>query len=385
MDRRGTWHLVQDVGLAALVGGLALAEIWVPFDSVQGTGSPVVTTAGIVIETVLIALRRRWPIGLVGVPLLWVGAAVIVGPTVQVVFFGQLVAVCVALYSVARHGSRREIGLVAGATAGMLLLGDLFLPPLQVPSEILFDWLVAVIVFGAGLGLRASERRAVAAAVRATRVEAAAREASLRAIADERARIARELHDILGHSVSVMVVQAGAAAQAVVDDPAFVRRALEAIRTAGTASLDEVRRVVALLRADDAGALAPQPGLAQLPDLVEQARTDGLDIRFVQLGGGPPLTAGQELTVYRIVQEALTNVRKHAGAGHAQVELRQDTDGIDVTVTDDGSGPVVRGEGHGLLGMRERVAVYGGTFGAGPVEDGPGWRVRASLPAGPSR
>src|SRR5690606_35638188 len=138
-------------------------------------------------------------------------------------------------------------------------------------------------ILGVGIGLRMSENRAVAAALLAAQAETDARETALQAVADERARIARELHDILGHSVSVMVVQAGAAAQALSDDPEFARRALEAIRTTGTQSLDEVRRVVALRR-DDATGTAPQPGLAQLADLVARARADGVMVELVETG-----------------------------------------------------------------------------------------------------
>nr|WP_276498531.1 histidine kinase [Agromyces luteolus] len=228
--------------------------------------------------------------------------------------------------------------------------------------------------------MRVSERRAADAAVRAIAAETDAREAALRAVAEERARIARELHDILGHSVSVMVVQAGAAAEVVDVDAAAARRALEAIRTTGTDALAEVRRVVELLREDDHDALSPQPGIARIPELIEQARGSGLVVDF-RADDTSDLSAGRQLAVYRVVQESLTNVRRHARAASASVAIERSADRVDVTVTDDGAAAGAdRAAGHGLLGMRERVTLYGGTLEAGP---GPsGWRVHASLPIG---
>jgi signal transduction histidine kinase len=381
-QRAGRWHLAQDIALACLVGVFALAEVWVPLDSVTATGSPVVTTIGIAVEVVLLALRRRIPIVLVGIPIIWTVLAITTGGHLQVAFWGQLVALCIALYSIARHGTPREIAIVAGSAAVMLILGDLFLPPLRAPEEIVFHWGVCLAVFGAGLGLRASEQRAVAAAVRTAEAEAAVREQTLRAIAEERARIARELHDILGHSVSVMVIQAGAAVGAVGEDDDVVRQALETIRSTGSQSLGEVRRVVALLRDDEGTLLQPLPGVAELSALIVQARADGIRVEFSERGDQTTVGTGQGLAVYRIVQEALTNVRKHAAEASARVDVSYRPTDIEVTVTDSGAAPSQPGSGgHGLIGMRERVAVYGGSIEIGPDAASGGWRVHAVIPA----
>lgn len=371
---------MQDVTVAALVGAVGLLEIWVPFESVQGNPVPVRASIAVVCCAALLAFRRVRPILLVGVPLVWVALGVVLAGDIPVLFFGQLVPFVFTLYSAARHATPRVALIVCGTTLAAVVLTDLTVPELQGPDELIFHWTILLLAVGIGWGLRTSELRAVEAAVRAGRAEAAAREQALQAVADERARIARELHDILGHSVSVMVVQAGAA-KAAADDPAFVSRALEAIRTTGTQALDEVRRVVDLLRTEDESMLAPQPGLGELPALLKQARTDGLRVEFEQHGTPQRLGPGQELALYRVVQEALTNVRKHAGAAQVRVLLDAQPDHIAVTIADQGgTRPAGTGGGHGLVGMRERVAAYGGQLTAGPEPMGAGWRVQATLP-----
>ncbi|GAA2043672.1 hypothetical protein GCM10009819_32940 [Agromyces tropicus] len=384
MDRRARWHLAQDVAVAALVAALGLAEVWMPFESVQGAGSPVLSTVAILACAILLALRRLVPLALVGVPLTWVACFVATGGDTQVLFFGGFLPLAIALYSGARHGGVRVSATVCGSVFASVILADLFVPELQGPSEVFFHWGVLLTVFLIGIGMRVSERRAVDAAVRATAAEADAREAALRAVAEERARIARELHDILGHSVSVMVVQAGAASEVVDVDAVAARKALEAIRTTGTDALAEVRRVVELLREDDHGSLSPQPGIARIPELIEQARGAGLAVDF-RMDDTSDLSAGRQLAVYRVVQEALTNVRRHAGAASASVRIDRSADRVDITVSDDGdTAGAVRPAGHGLIGMRERVSLYGGTLeaGPGPGPEPSGWRVHASFPTG---
>ncbi|WP_353813277.1 sensor histidine kinase [Agromyces sp. SYSU T00266] len=380
MDRRTRWHLAQDIAVAALIAALGLAEVWVPFESVQGTGSPVLSTAAILACAVLLALRRVAPLVLVAVPLTWVLCFVATGGDAQVLFFGGFLPLALALYTGARHGGVRASAAICGSVFAAVILADVFVPELQGPSEVFFHWGVLLTIFLIGIGMRVSERRAADAATRAAVAETEAREAALRAVAEERARIARELHDILGHSVSVMVVQAGAAAEVVDVDPGAARQALEAIRTTGTEALAEVRRVVELLRDDDPESLSPQPGIARIPELIEQARGTGLVVDF-RADDTSDLSAGRQLAVYRVVQESLTNVRRHARAASASVAIDRSADRVDITVTDDGDAAGdAHPAGHGLLGMRERVTLYGGTLDAGP---GPsGWRVHASLPTG---
>lgn len=369
-----------------LVGGIGLLEIGVPFDSVQGPPAGLAGSVVVVVCAGLLALRREWPLALIGIPVIWLGYGIALGGDIPVLFFGQLVPFAVTLYSAARHAPLREALAVCGAVVVAVVITDLTVPELGGPSELVFHWAVFALAVAVGWGLRASERRVVDAAVRAQEAEAASRQEALQAVAEERARMARELHDILGHSVSVMVVQAGAAAQVVDDDPAFVRRALEAIRATGTQALDDVRRVVELMRADDGSALAPQPGLSDLVALVEQARADGLQVAFTPVETPSSLGAAQQLALYRVVQEALTNVRRHARADRVTVRVSDSGDATTVSVVDDGRAePGASSTGHGLIGMQERVAAFGGALEAGPDAGGRGWRVTATLPRSTDR
>lgn len=203
------------------------------------------------------------------------------------------------------------------------------------------------------------------------------------AVAEERTRIARELHDVVAHAVSVMVVQAGAAQRTLGTDPARAGGAMLAVQESGRQALTELRRLLGVLRPGDAGApaLSPQPGLADLPGLAERMGHAGLSVSISEDGSPGELTPGVELTAYRIVQEALTNVLKHADARRAAVVVRYAPDAVELEITDSGAGPVRTNadQGHGLLGMRERAALYGGQFDAGPGCAG-GYVVRARLP-----
>ncbi|MEV5569621.1 sensor histidine kinase [Spirillospora sp. NPDC052269] len=199
----------------------------------------------------------------------------------------------------------------------------------------------------------------------------------------ERARIAREMHDVVAHNVSVIVVQADGAAYAIDTDPGRARQALEAISSTGRTALAEMRRLLGVLREEAAGqAYAPQPGLAQLDDLVEQVRTAGLPVTLERTGSASEVSEGRALTIYRIVQEALTNALKHGGPRtSARVTLHYGDDEVTVEVVDDGRGAAAPddGHGHGLVGMRERAAVYGGEVDAAPRPGG-GFAVKARIP-----
>ena len=399
MQRRRFWHGVQDAVLALALAAAGIAEAFGLIESVMGEGSPVVSTVGIVLGAGLLSQRRLHTALLPGLFLVWLAIGVLTLGQMQSLFWGQLVPFVVALYSLARHGRGRLPWIGAGAAAVALVLADVFLPVLQGVDEIAFHWTVCAIAFAAGWGLRTSEARAVAAAIRANAAETESREQARAAVAEERTRIARELHDILAHSVSVMVVQAGAAEQVVDDDPEYVRRALAAIRVAGTSSLDEVRRVVSLLRESDAAdGLAPQPGIAAIGELVAAAEATGLEVDFEVSGTPHEVPPGLGLTAYRIVQEALTNVRKHSDARRARVAVRCEAETLTIEVDDDGTAVAAHGvgrtlaaaghaggghapgrhAGHGLIGMRERTALYGGRLEAAASVDG--FRVRAVIP-----
>lgn len=200
------------------------------------------------------------------------------------------------------------------------------------------------------------------------------------AIAEERTRIARELHDVLAHSVAVMTVQAGAAEEMLRVDPARALEPVRAVQETGRQALVEMKRLIGMLRADDVElGLAPQPGLAEVERLVAQMQEAGLRVKLMVEGTPRAVPIGIDLSAYRVVQEALTNSLKHAGGAEASVTLRYGRTGLEVEVVDDGHGTGAGDAGHGLVGMRERVGLFGGTFEAGPREDG-GFAVRALLP-----
>jgi signal transduction histidine kinase len=201
------------------------------------------------------------------------------------------------------------------------------------------------------------------------------------AAADERARIARELHDVVSHSLSVIAIQSSAAEAALERDPALARAPLAAIRSSSEQALDEMRRMLGVLRTpDDGDGLAPQPGLARLPELVEHARAAGVEVTLEVAGTPRPLPASVDLSAFRIVQEALTNVRKHASGASTTVHVGWEPAALALAVRDRGPGPAsVANGGHGLVGMRERVRLHGGELRAGPADDG-GFEVAAVLP-----
>jgi signal transduction histidine kinase len=219
---------------------------------------------------------------------------------------------------------------------------------------------------------------------RERRLQLAERErdvAAREAVVEERARIARELHDAIAHNVSMMVVQAGAERQVLDPDHGSTREVLETIERIGRGALTEMRRLVGMLRSDSADPLAPQPGLDDVPTLVAQVREAGLPVDLQVEGERRDLPVGIELSAYRIVQEALTNALKHAGDARATVHVRYGPDSLELEIVDDGPGeaaPVASG-GHGLAGMRERVALYGGRLDAGRRPSG-GFSVRVLLP-----
>jgi signal transduction histidine kinase len=245
---------------------------------------------------------------------------------------------------------------------------------------------ITVLIVGSWiLGIYTSTRRAYLRSLeeRAARLERERDTQVQIAMAAERARIARELHDVVAHNVSVIVVQADGATYTIDTDPQRAKRALEAISATGRQALTEMRRLLGVLReTGESGPYAPQPGVEQLTDLVDQVRAAGLPLEFTIAGVPRQLAAGMQLTLFRVVQEALTNTLKHAGPGAAgHVRLNYGDDAIEVWITDDGRGTAAGddGHGHGLVGMRERVALYGGTVRAGPRVEG-GFETVARLP-----
>jgi signal transduction histidine kinase len=253
------------------------------------------------------------------------------------------------------------------------------------PAQTLDDWFGVALLFTvlwlAGFGVGRKLQEAEHAKERALRLEREREERAREAVAEERARLARELHDVVGHSVSVMTVQASAVRRLLLPEQEKEREALEVVEQTGRQALAEMRRLVGVLRRpEEAPALAPQPSLEHLDKLVAHVRESGLPVELTVEGEAVPLPAGLDLTAYRLVQEGLTNALKHAHADHAQVLVRYGDGEIEVEVADNGTGGGDgAGGGHGLVGMRERVAVYGGELEAAPRPEG-GFLLRATLP-----
>jgi signal transduction histidine kinase len=349
----------------------------------------------------------------IGVPLLWLGLVSLLVTSAARSAPGGDFALLVAVYTIATGYSWRKTAVacviaVTGSTLAELLGGR---PAASFEMLYVTAATAAAYALLAAGGLYLGRRRAFVRTL-VGRTQDLERERNIleterdlmarRAVAVERARIARELHDVVAHHVSVMVIQAGAAEASLPPEAKAAGQAIEAIRETGREALTEMRRLLGLLRSEadldgdpngnDAGQehskRAPQPGLADLPALAERMREAGVDVAVEISGTARHLPAGIDLSVYRIVQEALTNTLRHAGPGsRARLRLTYGPDTVTVDVTDDGHGrpaaaSVERprsGVGHGLLGMRERVALFGGRLETGPLPGG-GFRVLASFP-----
>jgi len=324
----------------------------------------------------LLLWRQRYPVAVVfgtaAAATVYLGAGYPYGPV--------FLAVAVACFSAVVTGHRRAAwGAVAMLWAGHMLVAHWlyrWLPPSgdSAPSWgqelVIAAWVVAIVA----LAELTRVRREQWSRERAERAQAARRRAD-----EERLRIARELHDVLAHSISVINVQAGVGLALLDSDPEQARTALTTIKAASKEALGEVRQVLDTLRTPGDAPRAPAPGLDRLPELVEQAASAGLT---VEVAGEPPrLAPGTDLAAFRIVQEALTNVVRHSGSRQARVHLDHDERTLRLRVDDDGpaTGADAGGSGNGLAGMRERAAALGGTIEAGPRADG-GFRVLAVLP-----
>ena len=281
------------------------------------------------------------------------------------------------------NGARARIGLVIVLVAEVIIVHNI---PGHPASQLVFIPILFGICWVAGFALRERAEEAEAALVRASEAERD-REVAMRiAVSEERARIARELHDIVAHAVSVMVLQVGAVRHKVRDTRGEDREVLMGVEQTGRAALAEMRRLLAVMRRDsDDVELTPQPGLDGLDALVKRIERTGLPVR-IRIDGEPfPLPRGIDLSAYRIVQEGLTNTVKHAAASHAEVTVHYARDEIRIDVCDDGQGAEPNdGLGHGLIGVRERVNLYGGEMSAGTV-NGRGFVLSTRLPVAHER
>nr|WP_051807112.1 histidine kinase [Streptomyces sp. NRRL F-2664] len=355
-----------------------------PFVLPREPGLPPVTWASYAVTTlgvVPLVWRRRRPV-LVLAAILLIGGVYRVamdGPGQPLPYAGLMAFYTVALQCPGRVRAAVAAGSVAvvAASAGLRT---------GTARELSFTLFCAGAAYA--LGRLQYTRQAYTAAVedRAAQLERANRIEAEQAVARERARIAREMHDILSHAVSLMIVQAEAGPVAVRRAPERAEAAFEAISETGREAMAQLRTMLGLLRETDGPApREPQPGVAALPALLDRVRRGGPEIVFEETGEAGGLPAAVDTAVYRIVQEALTNVVKHARAERVQVRLHHGAREVAVTVTDDGRGPAVGGAGggHGLIGIRERAAAHGGAAVCGPGPDGAGFSVRAVLVTSP--
>ncbi|GAB2808307.1 hypothetical protein GCM10022221_02020 [Actinocorallia aurea] len=359
-----------DLALAALLAAWAVAEIPQPWTHRLW---PDLVFAFAV--TVPLALRRRAPLTVLALAVagLLLRAATADGSPATVAPFPSIL---VGVFSVALHiaslpRAAAGFALAAGGMTGAEFLH--FYGAEVEPSSLVVLFFFVGGAWAAGRLLRGREAAVLAA-------EDRVRERAEEAVAAERLRIARELHDVVAHSLSVIAVNAGAASEVGRVDPERARGHMDAVAATAREALAEMRLVLEALRADGDEGLAPQPTLDLLPDLVARACADGLPVRLAEDGERRDLSAGLELAVYRIVQEALTNVRKHAGPVATDVRVTYGAAGVEVEVHNARGAAEPSGEpGYGLAGMRERTRLYGGSLTAGPTPDG-GHLVLARLP-----
>ena len=371
---------------------LSQYEIWFgPIPHLGGSlsGPRPVLSALVALISIALALRLRYPLlalilvmGPFGVHVLlqpFIGKG---GPNLFEVFLSQVFIV----YSTAAntHGRRTYVGAALVICLQLLGYGPTLPGSFDQASG---EWVFYAIAWALGKTLRRRSLRGDRLEARAAELEANQQEQIQAAVADERARIARELHDIVAHSVSLMVLQAGAARQSLDKQPEKAREPLLSVEATGRSAMSELRRLVAMLRQpEEEDQLAPQPSLRHLNLLVAQMRATGLVIDVDESCGQDGIPPGVDLSAYRIAQEGLTNVLKHAGAAHVVLKVRCDGSAVEVTVEDDGRGPSIDGSlvgGHGLIGMRERVSLFGGQIEAG-ARPGGGFRVFARLPSEPA-
>jgi signal transduction histidine kinase len=385
----GPWALDGLLALATAGFAVSVLATGLPFD--PGSPRAWATYLLALAHTLAIAVRRRWPTAV----LAW-GLATGAGfAALGLNLVALSLAILVYVYTVAARRPR-PVSL-AGLAATEALLGAVFLArPRAIGdrSTLVLDALIVAAAWWLGDGTRRRQEAVVTARQRAAELERAREELARRAVTEERLRIARELHDVVAHSMSIIAVQSGVGVHVLDSRPEEARKALVAVEATSRQALVEMRRLLGVLRqeAEPQGSLAPAPGLAEVEALAAEVARAGVRVEVLIEGTPRELPAGLDLSAYRIVQEALTNVVRHAGPATARVTVRYDPGRVAVEVVDDGKGLESasgrrepdsdrqdRRSGHGIAGMRERAALYGGTLEVGPRPGG-GFRVAASLP-----
>jgi signal transduction histidine kinase len=378
------WSFVRRYAFDALVVAVAV-EGALEVALRQGASDAPETSVWLAAPAIaLVALpllaRRRFPFAApAGVWLLAAGFSFLDGRLIVFTASASIAGLAAAfLLGNLRDGSQAQLGLGVTVVGAALVMYN---NPDHSAADLVFTPILFGIGWLAGFALRERAEQAEAAEERALRAEREREAAARIAVAEERARIARELHDIVAHSVSVMVLQVGAVRHKLPKALDEDRDALQGVEQAGRTALSEMRRLLGAMRDDGDGVdLAPQPGLDRLDALVEEVGRAGLPVRLHVDGDPFPLPRALDLSAYRIVQEGLTNSLKHARARHADVTVRYGSDELRIEVRDDGAGAERSdGLGHGLVGIRERVKIYGGEMTAGTAPEG-GFVLSTRLP-----
>ncbi|WP_165984969.1 sensor histidine kinase [Streptomyces sp. YIM 98790] len=375
--------LVLDTGIAlgCLICSLLLGR------QDTGEGYPPLDAEGYALTSMiclLLCLRRRWPVAVAaGILALWTGYIALGHWPVVNSLAAQL-----ALYTVAAARPLRTAAATGAALGGTWVYSGVISPDGgSVAAAAALGVVVPVVLVHYGRHVRESEQRGERLRELAAQLQAERDEKARRAVAEEQTRIARELHDVIAHHMSVISLQSRLAGYVFDTDPATARGALGTVADTAAQALEEMRRMLTLLRHASGGADAsytPMPTLAGLPEMADRVRASGVPVDLVVEGEARALPPGVELCAYRVVQEALTNVLKHAGPSRAEVRVRYERHRLLVRITDDGRGAEpgigTTGGGHGLIGMRERAKLYGGDVISGPRPEG-GFQIRLSLPA----
>jgi signal transduction histidine kinase len=389
LRRRLAWNqALVDVVIAVFltIGSLLAVYDLVPRLGVRSVPMDALGLVLLSLQTVPLAFRQRHPTAVLAI----IGSAITVYNLLGYLPGAGGIAVVFALYSVAANTDRRTALTAAAITtigiavsiAGSAMAGNVRQEDLLVTA--IANYVIYATAWILGDNVRVRRAYTASLEARAAMLERERGEHARLAVVEERARIARELHDVVAHHVSVMVVQAAAARRILVRDPAQATEALDVVETTGREALAEMRRMLGVLRSDESSDdLAPQPSLERLDALLDQVRDAGLRVQLLVEGDARPLPPGIDLNAYRIVQEALTNVLKHAGSARATVRIRYGQRHLELEITDDGRGAAAAilrapGGGQGLIGMRERAKLHGGGVRAGPRKEG-GYRVMARL------
>lgn len=382
---RGRLHWNQDYADVALGLAITLFGLFSAYrDHVQ---LDFLSVPLLIFQTLPVIWRRRDPMRCLFIT----GSAITIYSLLGYSDSSAGVGIFIAFYTVAANMSRRRATVAAAITAVGIFISFASYAAFNSMSGWTSTMTVTYFSFAVAwlIGDNLRVRRAYTKQLeeRAAELELEKEEKAAQAVTEERARIARELHDVVAHYVSVMVVQAAGARRVLDKDPEAAKGALASVETAGRTALTEMRRMLEVLRTDDSG-MGPQPGLGEIDRLIENVREAGMPVVLTIEGAACCLPAGMDLAAYRVIQEALTNSVKHGGKARATVTIRYAEDALEIEVIDDGRGaaaPLIAGldgRGHGMIGMKERVMLFGGVLEAGPVLTG-GYRVFARMPMEP--